>query len=124
MRYQTFNIKLNNSCLNILETLRKYPALAFLDRVCNETYKLNDKVTIEKNTPVYINVIAIHFNEEYYPEPHEWRPERFGITTENDNHDFTFLPFGEGPRFCIGMLIIVHYKTILKSQQNAYITRS
>ncbi|CAB3237063.1 unnamed protein product [Arctia plantaginis] len=86
----------------IKETLRKYPPVPFLDRVCNKTYKLTDKVTIEKDTPVYTNVIAIHYNEEYYPEPYEWRPERFAITTDNDNYDFTFLPFGEGPRFCIG----------------------
>ncbi|XP_075986809.1 cytochrome P450 6k1-like [Anticarsia gemmatalis] len=87
----------------VKETLRKFPTLAFLDRVCNRTYQLTDDVTIEKGTPVYINVHAIQRNEKYYPEPEEWKPERFvDSSTDNDNHDFTFLPFGEGPRFCIG----------------------
>ncbi|CAB3245292.1 unnamed protein product [Arctia plantaginis] len=86
----------------IKETLRKYSPVPFLDRICCETYKLTDEVTLEKGTPIYVNVSAIHYNEEYYPNPQEWHPERFEGATENDNHNFTFLTFGEGPRVCLG----------------------
>lgn len=75
-----------------------------MDRVCNKAYQLTENLTIEPGTPVYVNVVAIHHNEDYYPEPEEWKPERFINSTDSDNHDFTFLPFGEGPRFCIGIL--------------------
>ncbi|XP_050553196.1 cytochrome P450 6l1 [Spodoptera frugiperda] len=94
------NVKYLTACMH--ETLRKYPPVAHLDRVCNKAYQLTENLTIEPGTPVYVNVVAIHHNEDYYPEPEEWKPERFINSTDSDNHDFTFLPFGEGPRFCIG----------------------
>nr|XP_034840837.1 cytochrome P450 3A19-like [Maniola hyperantus] len=93
-------LKYMTICIN--ETLRKYPPLGYLDRVCLKEYKLNDHVTIEKGNPVFVNVLAIHYNEKYYPEPMEWRPERFSSYSETDNFDYTFIPFGEGPRICIG----------------------
>nr|ADE05588.1 cytochrome P450 332A5 [Manduca sexta] len=86
----------------ILETLRKYPPVPHIDRACHTDYQLNNDVLIEKGTPVFVNVVHIHYNEEYYPEPEKWRPERMLNMADNDNRDFTFLPFGEGPRFCIG----------------------
>lgn len=86
----------------IIETLRKYPPVPHIDRVCNKTYKLNDELTIEEDIPVFVNVLAIHRNEKYYPEPDQWRPERMIGVTDNDNLQYTFLPFGDGPRFCIG----------------------
>nr|DAB41791.1 TPA_inf: cytochrome P450 CYP332A33 [Melitaea cinxia] len=86
----------------IYETLRKYASVAYLDRLCINDYKLDDNFTIKKGTPVFINVLAIHYNEKYYPEPEKWLPERFLNKSDSINTDFTFLPFGEGPRFCIG----------------------
>lgn len=84
------------------ETLRKYPPVPYLDRVCNKTFKINDNLTIEKGVPVFLNVLALHYDENQYPQPHEWRPERTYDLSDNDNRGFTFLPFGDGPRFCIG----------------------
>ncbi|XP_026725870.1 cytochrome P450 6k1-like [Trichoplusia ni] len=95
------SIKYLTACIQ--ETLRKYPPVPFLDRLCNKTVKLNDEVTIEKGTPVFVNVIGIHHNEDYFPEPGKWLPERFDGKSETDNLDFTLLPFGEGPRNCIGL---------------------
>ncbi|XP_023944126.2 cytochrome P450 6k1-like [Bicyclus anynana] len=93
-------LKYLTACIN--ETLRKHTPVPHLDRRCQKEYKLNDKVTIEKGLPVFINVLAIHYNEKYYPEPEQWRPERFSTVNEGDNLNYNFLPFGEGPRFCIG----------------------
>nr|DAB41789.1 TPA_inf: cytochrome P450 CYP332A31 [Mamestra configurata] len=93
-------VKYITACMQ--ETLRKYPPVPHLDRICNKAYQLTDKLAVEPGTPVFVNVVGIHYNEEWYPEPEQWRPERFINSTDNDNHDFTFLPFGEGPRFCIG----------------------
>lgn len=79
--------------------------MAYLDRYCVEEYKLNDEVTIEKGTPVFVNLIALHYNEKYYPEPKKWDPERFRDISEGNNMDYTFMPFGEGPRYCIGNVL-------------------
>nr|DAB41815.1 TPA_inf: cytochrome P450 CYP332A45 [Phoebis sennae] len=94
------NLSYLSACLR--ETLRKYPPVAYLDRICNKRYKLTDDVVIEKGIPVFVNVLAIHYDENIFPEPEKWRPERLNATSDSDNLQFTFLPFGEGPRFCIG----------------------
>ncbi|KAJ0181076.1 hypothetical protein K1T71_003161 [Dendrolimus kikuchii] len=87
----------------IYETLRMYTPVPHIDRLCNKDYKLNDKVTIEAGTPVLVNALAIHYDERHYPDPEQWYPERFSDSmTDSDNLQFSFLPFGEGPRFCIG----------------------
>lgn len=96
-------INLLLSLFSFLETLRKYPAVQNLDRVCTKQYKLNDHVTIEKGTPVYVNCVALQYDEKSFPNPQEWRPKRMENVQETDNLQFTFLPFGDGPRFCIGM---------------------
>ncbi|VEN53746.1 unnamed protein product [Callosobruchus maculatus] len=88
----------------IQETLRMYPVLPFLDRRCNTEYKIPDSdFVIEKGLPVYIPMFGLHFDEKYFPEPFEYKPERFEKGTSVYNKDgLVFLPFGEGPRICIG----------------------
>nr|DAB41778.1 TPA_inf: cytochrome P450 CYP332A4 [Danaus plexippus] len=86
----------------IHETMRKFPLLPLIDRLCGQTCVLEDGLKIEKGVPVLVNVVAIHNNEKYYPEPEKWKPERFMTGNKQDNREFTFLPFGDGPRFCIG----------------------
>lgn len=86
---------------NISETLRKYPTLAFLDRMCNKPYKMTDGVMIEPGTPVFVNVLAIQYNEDYYSEPNDWYPERF-------------MTFGEGPRSCSGIYLLEYSNNINK----------
>nr|DAB41797.1 TPA_inf: cytochrome P450 CYP332A44 [Calephelis nemesis] len=93
-------LKYLTACMN--ETMRKHTPVAYLDRICNQDYKLNDDLTIEKGVPVFVNVLALHYDERNFPEPTKWRPERFLYQPESDNLQYTFLPFGEGPRFCIG----------------------
>ncbi|VEN53748.1 unnamed protein product, partial [Callosobruchus maculatus] len=80
----------------ILETLRMYPVLPFLDRRCNTEYKIPDSdLVIEKGLPVYIPMFGLHFDEKYFPEPFEYKPERFEKGTSVYNkHGLVFLPFG------------------------------
>lgn len=86
------------------ETLRKYPPLATLNRNTKNTYKVpgtND--VIEKGTPIIIPLYAIHQDPEYYPEPEKFNPDRFSDEAVKQRDAMAWLPFGDGPRNCIGM---------------------
>ena len=87
----------------INETLRKYPPVSHITRRCVKDYKTPDKdVVIEKGTMVFIPILAIHHDEEYYPEPEKFEPERFTEENRSKRHPYAHIPFGEGPRICIG----------------------
>ena len=58
-------------------------------------------VTIEKGTPILIPVFSLQRDEELYPNPDQFDPTRF--SNENRSNKSIYLPFGDGPRNCIGM---------------------
>ncbi|XP_076271103.1 putative cytochrome P450 6a13 isoform X1 [Rhynchophorus ferrugineus] len=88
----------------INETLRLYPPLPVLPRICSKTYRVpGTEVVIQKGTRVNIPVWGIHKDPEYYPDPEKFNPENFTEQNKADRPDTTFLPFGEGPRMCIAM---------------------
>ncbi|KAJ3642923.1 hypothetical protein Zmor_025670 [Zophobas morio] len=76
------------------ETLRKYPPVSFLTH--------ND-IVIEKGTMVVIPTLGLHYDEDYFPEAEKFDPERFSEENKNSRHLYVYIPFGEGPRMCIGM---------------------
>ncbi|KAM9173575.1 thromboxane-A synthase isoform 2-T2 [Pangshura tecta] len=86
----------------IAETLRMYPP-AF--RFTRETSK--DCVVMEQHIPagaiIEIAVGPLHYNPEFWPEPEKFIPERFTAEAKLQQHPFAYLPFGAGPRSCIGM---------------------
>ncbi|XP_074025834.1 cytochrome P450 6-like isoform X1 [Leptinotarsa decemlineata] len=85
------------------ETLRKHSPVPGTPRVCNKAYKVpGTDIVLEVGTRVHIPFQAIHWDPEYYPEPQKFDPERFSEENKSKRHPFAFLPFGEGPRICIG----------------------
>lgn len=74
-----------------------------LIRKCTEDYKLpNSDALIEKDTTILINVQGIHYDKELYENPEVFDPERFSEENRKNRHPYAHLPFGEGPRNCIG----------------------
>jgi cytochrome P450 family 6 len=51
---------------------------------------------------VLIPVAALHYDPKYYPELERFDPERFSEEEKQKRHHYVYLPFGEGPRICIG----------------------
>jgi cytochrome P450 family 6 len=89
------------------ETLRKYPIISFLDRMCSSDYKLpaptgNGTITLPAGTSVYIPVLAIHHDPTYFPKPETFDPDRFTEENKRSRPNYAYIPFGEGPRMCIG----------------------
>ncbi|KAK7789226.1 hypothetical protein R5R35_007051 [Gryllus longicercus] len=88
----------------INETLRKYPPIPTLMRKCTKDYhETQTGKYIEEGTQIEIPVYALHHDPEYYPDPQRFDPERFSDEQRATRPNYVYLPFGEGPRICIGM---------------------
>lgn len=89
-----------------IESLRKWPPAMSIDRKCVKPYKYvnNDgtKLTLNVGDTIWIPVLGIHRDSEYYPNPDKFDPERFSDENKHKILPFTYLPFGSGPRNCIG----------------------
>ncbi|CAG2114836.1 unnamed protein product, partial [Medioppia subpectinata] len=88
----------------VAETLRIYNPVAGVSRIANEEYTIGDTgITIPKGMLVNFNIEALHKNPEYYPNPDRWDPERFMPENRDQLVPYTYMPFGMGPRNCVGM---------------------
>lgn len=90
-------------CSIVSETLRKYPIGTVLLRECTQTYQFPDlSFVIEKGTRILVPVYALHHDPKYFQDPEIFDPERFSSTNKAKIVPGTYLPFGDGPRVCIG----------------------
>lgn len=60
-------------------------------------------MTLPQGTLVMIPIYAIQNDAEYFPEPDRFEPERFFASEQHRRNRMTHLPFGAGPRNCIGL---------------------
>lgn len=99
--------KISNLVILITEVTRKYSSMGWLDRIASQDYKIDENLTIAAGTPVYVNAIGMHYDPDYFPNPSKFNPDRFLPENEKNIKPFTFMPFGEGPRSCIGILYLL-----------------
>lgn len=86
----------------INETLRMYPPAQHVERVVTQNIDYAD-FSLKKGQVIMVPVYALHHDPEYYPEPERFRPERFFDELEKKSRDnLVFMPFGAGPRVCLG----------------------
>ncbi len=83
------------------ETLRLYPPIPFLPRVALEATQIG-KFRIRKGTMIMIAPWTIHRHQSYWRDPHRFDPDRFSPEREGEITTGTYLPFGIGPRVCMG----------------------
>jgi cytochrome P450 len=85
----------------IMEGLRLYPPFWMIDRMAVADDRVGDLV-IPRGSTVIVHVYGAHHALRYWQNPENFDTERF--TKANDKHRTpgTFLPFGAGPRGCIG----------------------
>lgn len=92
----------------IYESLRINPPITFANRECSQDVVIETtkgKILIEKDQRVFIPLISLQHDPEYYHDPKEFLPERFnpehgGVKSFIDRG--VLAPFGQGPRECLG----------------------
>jgi len=85
----------------IFEGLRLYPPFWMIDRMAVADDRVGD-VVIPSGSMVIVYVYGAHHARRYWPNPEEFDPERFTKEEMKLRTPFTYLPFGGGPRVCIG----------------------
>lgn len=74
-----------------------------LARICVKPYTFKDtNFTLEKGITVLIPSIAVGRDPDHFPDPERFDPERFSPENKANVNPYSYLPFGEGPRNCIG----------------------
>ncbi|XP_037913011.1 probable cytochrome P450 6a23 [Hermetia illucens] len=87
----------------ICETLRHYPPAGNHFREVTQDYKVpGTEFTLKKGTSVMVPVYAVHHDPEYYPDPLKFNPDNFADENVKARPFAAYMPFGEGPRICIG----------------------
>jgi cytochrome P450 len=85
----------------IQEAMRLYPPAALLARAARRDIML-DNEQIRAGTTVYVPVYAVHRHEKLWSEPDRFDPSRFEPEAVKARDRYSYLPFGAGPRVCIG----------------------
>jgi cytochrome P450 len=83
------------------EALRLYPPVYLIGRQANEASSL-DGVSLPYDTIAILSAYALHRRPDLWPDPERFDPDRFLPEREAKRHRLAWLPFGAGPRVCIG----------------------
>lgn len=92
------------------EALRLYPPAAFLSRTARRADTLCGRAVRPGDT-VMLPIYALHRHHRLWPDPDRFDPDRFGPGSEIDR--FAYLPFGAGPRICIGAAFALQEAVII-----------
>jgi cytochrome P450 len=84
------------------EAMRLYPPAPLIVRDAEQDVVVGGE-RVAAGTSVFLPVYAIHRHTALWPDPDRFDPERFGAEASRARHRYAYLPFGAGPRICIGM---------------------
>ncbi len=85
------------------EGMRLYPPAPMISRQAQEDFAL-DGDTVEAGSTLVVPIGVVHRHRGVWDEPERFDPDRFEPAREKARHRYAFMPFGAGPRVCIGNL--------------------
>lgn len=89
------------------EAMRKYPPIGVMQRVCTrDTVLPVGNLKVEKDVITMTPIFALHRDENLFPNPEKFDPERFAPSNAANFPKFGYMPFGEGKRICLGKFIL------------------
>lgn len=93
----------------VSEALRLWPPVVSIDRRCVKPYTLpppnknsTETFQLKHGEGIIFPIYGIHHDPRYYKDPETFDPERFSDENKGDIKPLSFIPFGVGPRNCIG----------------------
>lgn len=98
----------------IKESLRLYPSVPFIVRNCKQDFTLPSGYTIPKGAQVGVDIVNLHRDEDTFPRPLDFDPDRFLPDRGQGRHSFAYIPFSASQRNCIGQrYAMMEMKTVL-----------
>uniref|UniRef100_A0A8W8NTJ9 Cytochrome P450 3A24 n=1 Tax=Magallana gigas TaxID=29159 RepID=A0A8W8NTJ9_MAGGI len=102
------------------ETLRLYPSACRTHRLAERDIVI-EGYTVPKGTDISFPIYSIHRDPRFWENPTKFDPERFTPENKAKRHPYAYLPFGHGPRSCIGMrLALVEMRLAIVSILQQY----
>ncbi|MFC5183332.1 cytochrome P450 [Actinomadura harenae] len=93
--------RLTYTAMVVQEAMRLYPPVWILTRQA-----LQDDVVggyhVPAGSDVLVSPYTLHRNADYWDDPDRFDPDRFDPALPNDRPRYAYIPFGAGPRFCVG----------------------
>lgn len=86
----------------IQEALRLYPPIWVVARQAVDFDELDGEITVAPGTIILISPYVVHRHSALWPDPEQFDPDRFLPSTISQRSRMAWIPFGHGPRTCIG----------------------
>jgi len=104
---------LESYCLAALkESMRLHPPAPILYREVDSAFELGG-FEFARDAAVWVSPQLLHLDPRYFPEPHRFLPERFMKGGSGATLRSVYLPFGAGPRACIGAHLAMLQMTVI-----------
>ncbi len=97
------------------EAMRLFPAAAMMQRCAQHNTRLGD-VPVKRGTLISVPVYAIHRHRRLWSDPDTFDPSRFAPEQAAHHARYQFMPFGAGPRVCIGGAFAMIEATVILAQ--------
>jgi cytochrome P450 len=96
----------------IIESMRSRPVVPFIGRRVTVPWQLGP-YGVSADTPIGMSILLVHHREDLYPEPFEFRPERW---LGRKPGTYEWIPFGGGIRRCLGAaLAMAEMRVVLEA---------